>query len=632
MINQMVDVNIVEAMESKKLFGPWFKRGLFRGDSWKPWKIFLKALFAIPMNAADLQTFQQFTGRTTAAVCQFNECFIVAGRRAGKTRISATIGTYLAAFRDYSSVLSPGEAAVVMLLAADKRQAGLLKNYIDAYFTEIPILARMVESRTQENIRLKNRVVIEVHVSSYRSTRGYTLAAVIADEIAFWPSDAESANPASETLIAVRPGLATIPGSLLLAISSPYSRRGPLYEAFRDHYGKNDSPVLVWRASSAAMNPTINPLVIEAARLRDSVSARTEYDAAFRTDLESLFSAEVIQQRIVHGRTELPPLGGVSYSAFVDPSGGVSDSMVLSVAHEERGTAILDLIREIVPPFSPEGATREFVAVLKRYRCSEITGDKYGAMWVSEAFERLGILYRPSERNRSQIYLEFLPMVMSGQCELLDNRRLANQLVNLERKVGRGADLVDHPPGQHDDVANCAAGALVRALSGGGTFGLLEHDRLVALDTPPVVPENPAFAFSKQGQLEMEAKMLGLRKVPGQGYYEKAPVITSSTCPQCHAAGCQTQVGGGGIRCGSCGCQYGQTQTEPIPTFGNLSDYEGKRGKPYFHPRPFRSSPRHFKPIVPISSNGLTCSLPIKGYVTDSAAWTFGSDHGRRSR
>ena len=31
------------------------------------------------------------------------------------------------------------------------------------------------------------------------------------------------------------------------------------------------------------------------------------------------------------------------------------------------------------------------------------------------------------------------------------------------------------------------------------------------------------------------------------------------------------------------------------------------------------SPPRHFKPIVPISSNGLTSSLPIKGYVTDSA-------------
>jgi len=43
-------------------------------------------------------------------------------------------------------------------------------------------------------------------------------------------------------------------------------------------------------------------------------------------------------------------------------------------------------------------------------------------------------------------------------------------------------------------------------------------------------------------------------------------------------------------------------------------------------------SPRHLKPIVPIPSNGLTCSLPIKGYVADSATRLFGSDHGQRSR
>ena len=55
-------------------------------------------------------------------------------------------------------------------------------------------------------------------------------------------------------------------------------------------------------------------------------------------------------------------------------------------------------------------------------------------------------------------------------------------------------------------------------------------------------------------------------------------------------------------------------------------------GVPHEPNRKLVSSPRHFKPIVPISSNGLTCSLPIKGYVTDSATWLFGSVHGRRSR
>jgi hypothetical protein len=563
-----VTVTIIDAMNDRALFGKWFKPSIIRGDSWRPWKTFLKGLFALPMTSEELQAFQRFTGRTSAPTAQFTEAFIVAGRRAGKSRISATIGAYVAAFRDYSSVLSPGETAVVMLLAADRRQARVLMNYLGAFFTEIPILARLVESRTQESIRLKNRVVIEVHVSSYRSTRGYTLAAVVADEISFWPADADSANPASETLNAVRPGLATIPGSLLLAISSPYSKRGPLYEAFRDHYGKDDSPILVWRAPSQAMNPTINPLVIGAARFRDSVSARTEYDAEFRGDLESLFSAEIIEQRVVAGRRELPPISGTAYCAFIDPSGGVHDGMVLAVAHEEKGVAILDSVREIAPPFSPEAATKEFAEILRRYHLSEATGDRYGAEWVTEAFEKLRIRYRPSEKNRSELYLEFLPVVMSAQVELLDNRKLVNQLVNLERRTGRARDVIDHGVGQHDDLSNAAAGVCVLALGGpGAQLGYVEWLKSVAAGLYPFPeakePSPCDDNLNRQRELELGSK---LRRVVNP-LPRSEPV---GPCPECGAV-CRVEIGGCGLRCGQCG-HVDASGLPKLPRIANRND------------------------------------------------------------
>jgi hypothetical protein len=47
---------------------------------------------------------------------------------------------------------------------------------------------------------------------------------------------------------------------------------------------------------------------------------------------------------------------------------------------------------------------------------------------------------------------------------LLDIRRLITQLHGLERRTARGGkDSIDHGPGQHDDVANAVAGALVLA-------------------------------------------------------------------------------------------------------------------------------------------------------------------------
>ena len=53
----------------------------------------------------------------------------------------------------------------------------------------------------------------------------------------------------------------------------------------------------------------------------------------------------------------------------------------------------------------------------------------------------------------------------STGCELLDHARLLKQLGSLERPHEQrgGKDSIDHPPRQHDDVANAAAGALVAA-------------------------------------------------------------------------------------------------------------------------------------------------------------------------
>ncbi len=47
---------------------------------------------------------------------------------------------------------------------------------------------------------------------------------------------------------------------------------------------------------------------------------------------------------------------------------------------------------------------------------------------------------------------------------LLDHPRLVRQLASLERRTGpSGRDIINHPPNQHDDVANAAAGALLLA-------------------------------------------------------------------------------------------------------------------------------------------------------------------------
>ena len=128
----------------------------------------------------------------------------------------------------------------------------------------------------------------------------------------------------------------------------------------------------------------------------------------------------------------------------------------------EYDVAVLDLIYERRAPFDSDTTIAEIAGILRMYNIHTVVGDDYGAELTVSAFRRNGITYKPAELNRSEIYLNVLPSFTSGRVRLLDNERLIYQLVSLERRTQRsGHDSVDHPRGQHDDVANSAALAIV---------------------------------------------------------------------------------------------------------------------------------------------------------------------------
>jgi hypothetical protein len=147
---------------------------------------------------------------------------------------------YLAAFRDYSAVLLPGETGIVMLIAADRRQARVLLRYVLALLTAVDALAGLITRQTEDAVYLSTGIAIEVHTASFRSVRGYTVVAAVLDEVAYWRSE-ESANPDVEILTALRPAMSTVPGALLLGISSPHTRQGVVWDVFQKHFGREDA-------------------------------------------------------------------------------------------------------------------------------------------------------------------------------------------------------------------------------------------------------------------------------------------------------------------------------------------------------------------------------------------------------
>ena len=175
------------------------------------------------------------------------------------------------------------------------------------------------------------------------------------------------------------------------------------------------------------------------------------------------FDAGAVMDAIKTGRKKLRFDPGLSYEAFVDMSGGSADDATLAISHrdEQAERAILDVVvsQSGRPPFNPRHAVKKFAGILKGFGLSHVTGDRYAGETFRQDFSDNGIQYSVSALTKSAIYESIEPMLNANEIEFLDVPKLQEQMLGL---VWRGSKI-DHLPGEHDDFANAAAGALALA-------------------------------------------------------------------------------------------------------------------------------------------------------------------------
>jgi hypothetical protein len=207
------------------------------------------------------------------------------------------------------------------------------------------------------------------------------------------------------------------------------------------------------------MNPTLPADYLERMEQDDPEAYRSEVLGEFRAGLATLLDPEAIQACVATDRMELPPVSLLTYSAFVDPSGGRKDAFTCAIGHRDGERAVVDVVRAWKAPFNPAAVTEECAELLRSYRVSRVTGDRYGGEWPREAFRSHGIVYEVADKNRSELYLALVAFVNSARIEIPDDAAMLRELRGLERRRGSsGKDRVDHVPGAHDDRANSLAG------------------------------------------------------------------------------------------------------------------------------------------------------------------------------
>ncbi|MEI5677356.1 MULTISPECIES: hypothetical protein [unclassified Mesorhizobium] len=459
-------ISYADACRDDHLFGPWFN-----GPTWNTWSVLDRAIFGDPLTPEQLAIFTELTGRTEAPTAPCTEAWLVMGRRSGKDVKIASIITYLATIGavkyGYLDKLVRGETAVAQLFAMDRKQAKVCLSYTKAFF-EQPMLEKLVARDTADGLELTNGITIEITTNDYKSARGRSVVAAVLDECAFYASE-NTANPDEELYRAIKPSMATIPNAMLFGISSPHARKGLLWRKYKDNFGKTGSSLIV-QAPTWRMNPTVprDGDFLREREITDPASFVAEFGAQFRTDVESYVSLEAVEACVEDGCYERPRIPGVTYFGAIDPAGGSgTDSMTAAVSHREGETVVIDAIREIKPPFSPQAATKELADFFRSYGLQSTTGDRYGGDWPREQMRLHGIDYKLSPAVRTDLYVTMLPAINSGRVSLLDNKKMVTQLVALERKNKGGGKLtIDHPqgPNSHDDVANVVALATYLAL------------------------------------------------------------------------------------------------------------------------------------------------------------------------
>ena len=321
-------MNILAALDDPQVFGAHF-----RVSTWDRWHVFLAALFSLPMTPEQLAIYQKHTGRNMPPATPLHEAWLVIGRRGGKSFVLAVIAVFLASFKDWRGFLGPGEIATVMVVAADRRQARVIMRYCLGLLKSVPMLEQLIERETAETITLRNRVSIEIHTASFRSTRGYTIVAALLDEIAYWPTDESSAEPDIEVIDAIRPGRATIPGRDAALCASVRMRaaarcRTPI---------ASTSPWMAIRSWSgrrpcATMNRIGTAVSTSTLTWRGPGAASAEYMAPFRSDLEAFVSREVVRACVSVGASIVRHPRPHAYVGFVDPSGG-SGADLMTLLH-----------------------------------------------------------------------------------------------------------------------------------------------------------------------------------------------------------------------------------------------------------------------------------------------------------
>lgn len=404
------------------------------------------------------------------------------GRRGLKTTTAALVGLWCCLLRpELLERLRPGERGYCVGVATNLRQARLLVDAALSVVERSPLLAPLVESVTEDDIRFANGTAFAAFPSTSRGGRGWPIFALLLDELAHFV-DNEGNVSADAVVRALLPATAQFgPDARVIASSTPWGSDG----SFAELYAKAESGELenavAHQATTAEANPAIDPGFLAGEERRDPEGFKSEYLAMFVGSGGSFFDAENVAACVTLPG-ELRPEDGEDWVAGLDPAFSSDPFGLVMVGRDRKDPRrlLVGLVRSWVPPrLRPvsldeareveDSVLAEVAHVIRLFGARAVT-DQYRSSGVVERLRRYGVQVRSEAMTaptKDAAFGFLRGRVNEGGIELFEHPELQRELraIRTRYAAGRSSVVLPRIGGSHCDRAQALA------------IAVFEHDR-----------------------------------------------------------------------------------------------------------------------------------------------------------
>ncbi|MFH1883804.1 MAG: terminase family protein [Planctomycetota bacterium] len=451
-INDIKDLNIIE-FATEVLEISFEKR--------PAQEVILRAQYGLPLDAEQLEIYAQLTdGQVYIPGHEIGEGVYVLGARSGKSFLASIIAIYESTVREprYRKYLNPGEKAFVIIVATRLLQSQMVIGASCLRMLENSRIAHFIEDAIACEISLTNGLSILSIPCSSTAARGLPICCLILDELAWYRLEGPKQD--QEIFRALRPRMSQFRGAKFLAISTPASKQGLLFDLYEEGIDK-DKPTpgrLTVHGETLFVNPEVDPDFLESEKRRDPDNYDREFLALFCEQVDSFFPADKLRECFTLSG-DVPFDNRYRYHCAVDQSGlSGKDRFAMSIAHREKEEVVIDVSRTWATK-SGDRIIAEIKETVKPYGISSISLDRYSGGWCKESFERQG--FETTVRDLlPPIYVNLKSLVIAGRVSLPDTKGLREGLLQTVAFYGKSNKLsIGHErtqAGHGDESDSCA--------------------------------------------------------------------------------------------------------------------------------------------------------------------------------